>query len=213
MDVSVLEPTPAATPIGSLFGSPSPQVVEVGAELFRDVEVALPPALRTYGGQIRATAVGNSAGRPIVVLGGISGNRFVCRRPDGSTGWWPGLVGHGQALDPALDLIVGIDFAADPTGRGAPSTADQARVLAAALDALGIERVEAIVGASYGGMVALAFAELFPDRTGRSPSSPPVPSRMRRRPPRGSCSAEWWRSGSTAARARKRSPSRAGWPC
>ncbi|HJU66477.1 MAG TPA: alpha/beta fold hydrolase, partial [Gemmatimonadaceae bacterium] len=44
------------------------------------------------------------------------------------------------------------------------STYDQARAIAAVLDRLGVDRAHAIVGASYGGMVALAFAERFPRR-------------------------------------------------
>jgi homoserine O-acetyltransferase len=35
------------------------------------------------------------------------------------------------------------------------------------LDEIGIERVHAVVGASYGGMVALAFGERYPDRVAR----------------------------------------------
>jgi homoserine O-acetyltransferase len=44
------------------------------------------------------------------------------------------------------------------------TTHDQAEALGGVLDTLGIERVRAIVGASYGGMVALAFAERFGER-------------------------------------------------
>jgi homoserine O-acetyltransferase len=46
----------------------------------------------------------------------------------------------------------------------AVDTRDQARALAAVLDHVGVSRVRAVVGASYGGMVALAFAALFPRR-------------------------------------------------
>lgn len=133
----------------------------------RDVEVALPEDLKQFGGATRASATGNPEGPVVVVLGGISGNRFVCRGPDGGQGWWPGLVGPERAIDPARHFIVGLDFAADPTGAAAPTTADQARVLAAALDALGLARADIIIGASYGGMVALALAELAPERVGR----------------------------------------------
>ena len=45
--------------------------------------------------------------------------------------------------------------------------ADQARLLALAMDAAGVERLHGFVGASYGGMVALAFARLFPERVER----------------------------------------------
>jgi len=132
-----------------------------------DVEVALPADLRRFGSTTRATATGNPAGPVIVVLGGISGNRFVARGRDGGNGWWPGLVGAGCAIDPARHLVVGLDFAADTTGAAAPTTADQARVLAAALDALGLGCADAVLGASYGGMVALALADFAPERVGR----------------------------------------------
>jgi homoserine O-acetyltransferase len=102
----------------------------------------------------------------IVVLGGISGNRFVCRTPQ-REGWWPGLVGEGCAIDPAHFRIVGLDFAADATGRTAPSTDDQAMVVCATLDALGASKALAIVGASYGGMVALSVGQHDPDRVER----------------------------------------------
>lgn len=133
----------------------------------RDVEVALPRDLAQFGGTTRATAVGNPAGPVVVMLGGISGNRFVARGRDGGEGWWTGLVGRGCAVDPAKHLVVGLDFAADPSGAAAPTTADQACVLAAALDALGLPKADAIIGASYGGMVALTLAELAPERVGR----------------------------------------------
>lgn len=102
----------------------------------------------------------------VVALGGISGDRFVCRGPDGGPGWWPGLIGKGVAIDPAERSVLGVDYAADACGRTAPTTQDQAAVVLAAMDAAGIEEA-AIVGASYGGMVALAFAELYPHRGAR----------------------------------------------
>jgi homoserine O-acetyltransferase len=162
MELSVLRSPPPvqAPPLFRSSGAAEP----VGAYVRLDVEVTLPVELRHLGKSIRASATGNPAGPVIVVLGGISGNRFVCTGPGGGPGWWPGLVGRGRAVDPARHLVVGLDFAADASGKCAPSTEEQARVLAAALDAVGAARADAIVGASYGGMVALAFAELFPDR-------------------------------------------------
>ena len=47
------------------------------------------------------------------------------------------------------------------------STYDQAELLRRLLDHLGIEKLDAIVGASYGGMVAMAFAERYPARVSR----------------------------------------------
>ena len=44
------------------------------------------------------------------------------------------------------------------------SSYDQASILRHVLDHLGVVELAACIGASYGGMVALAFAERFPDR-------------------------------------------------
>lgn len=154
----------------SVLFAPEAAAVETApanAGTFRDIEVPLPAALRHLGAATRATAVGNPDGPVVVVLGGISGNRFPCRRADCTAGWWPGLTGEGCAVDPARYLVVGLDFAADAGGKAAPTTHEQAQVLCAALDALGLQRADAIVGASYGGMVALAAAQHFPERVGR----------------------------------------------
>jgi homoserine O-acetyltransferase len=130
-------------------------------------EVPVPEALRRFGTSVRASAVGDPQNPPIVVLGGISGDCFPCLRPDGSRGWWSGLTGPGTAIDPARFWVIGMDYAADVTGEAAPTTFDQARVLAAALDAIRITEPVTIVGASYGGMVALALAEAEPERVAK----------------------------------------------
>ena len=130
-------------------------------------EVPVPEALKRFGSSVRASAAGNRQNPPIVVLGGISGDCFPCLRPDGSRGWWSGLTGPGAAIDPARFYVIGVDYAADVTGEAAPTTFDQARVLASALDTIGIAEPVAIVGASYGGMVALAIAEADPERVAK----------------------------------------------
>lgn len=109
----------------------------------------------------------------IVALGGISGTRHVTStEEDTSPGWWQGVVGRCAAIDTTGYRILGLDYRDGGTGAGGypaetVSTYDQAAALAAVLDVLAIQRVHAIVGASYGGMVALAFAERYPMRTGR----------------------------------------------
>ena len=133
-------------------------------ELF---DVPLPADLRQFGESVAASAIGNPGNPAVVVLGGISANCFPCIRPDGRSGWWPGLIGGGCAVDPQHHYVIGVDFAADESGERAPSTLEQARVLAAALDAIGIDQPCTIVGASYGGMVALALAVAEPERVGR----------------------------------------------
>lgn len=130
----------------------------------RDAEIALPPALRRLGGSVHARLTGREEAPLIVALGGISADRFVCDRPDGRGGWWPGMVGPGCAVDPRHHRVLGVDFAADPRGEIAPSTAEQAQVLRAVLDQLAIAKAQAIVAASYGAMVALSFAEQCSER-------------------------------------------------
>ena len=158
MELSVV-PAPVDVERGSARANRCPDVA-----LF---DVPVPADLRQFGTSIRASAVGDPANPPVVVLGGISANCFPCVRPDGASGWWAGLTGSGSAIDPANYYIIGIDFAGDETGKAAPSTYEQARVLAAALDTIGVTRPVTIVGASYGGMVALALAETEPSRVAR----------------------------------------------
>jgi cystathionine gamma-synthase len=111
----------------------------------------------------------------VAVLGGISAGRHVLDN-DRHTSWWPGVVGAGQALDPHEFRLIGIDFLGGRGGSSRPntgeqwpalSTFDQAAALAAVLDHLGVERLHAIVGASFGGMIALAFASRYPQRVER----------------------------------------------
>lgn len=109
-------------------------------------------------------------GAPVVaVLGGISAHRRVVAE-DG--GWWAALCGRGRALDSARFRVLGVDFlggSGESTGpvRNGPrfpsvSSYDQANVLARLVADLGLGPLHAIVGASYGGMVALAVGERHP---------------------------------------------------
>jgi homoserine O-acetyltransferase/O-succinyltransferase len=113
-------------------------------------------------------------GRPrapvVVVLGGISSHRHVtATAADPSPGWWDAQVGADRAIDTNSWRVLGVDYldgGRRPDGRPARvvTTHDQAAALAALLDTLGVERVRAVIGASYGGMVALAFAERYAER-------------------------------------------------
>jgi homoserine O-acetyltransferase/O-succinyltransferase len=109
----------------------------------------------------------------VVTLGGISASRHVTSTiRDTSAGWWQDIVGSGRAIDTTEYRVVSFDYVdGGSTKDGHPaalvSTHDQADALARVLDTLSVHRVHAIVGASYGGMVALAFAERYPERVGR----------------------------------------------
>jgi len=103
------------------------------------------------------------------VQGGISADRDVCGTTEhAAPGWWETMVGSDRAVDLARMRVLAIDWL-DADGLDAPSisSADQADALAALLDALGIVRVEAFIGASYGAMVGLAFAARHAGRLSR----------------------------------------------
>lgn len=127
----------------------------------------LPPALRRFGQTTRFSLTGPAGAPLLVLLGGISANRHPCAVPDGRGGWWAGLAGAGAAADPGDFRILGLDFIADEGGTAAPTPFDQAQVIAAALEAVGAGSVRAVIGASYGGMIALAFAQAFPNQAER----------------------------------------------
>jgi len=109
------------------------------------------------------------AGGPVVaVLGGISASKHVASfAADQRPGWWEDVVGIGRSIDTTRLRVISIDYISNSAEKPPVTTDDQARALAAALDHAGIERVHSIVGASYGGMVALAFAAVFPRRARR----------------------------------------------
>ena len=144
-----------------------------------EVELASLPLYRGGSlGHVRiAWRLAGAAGAPVVAaLGGISAHRRVFDTADPRRAWWPALVGPGLPLDTNRFRVLGIDWLG---GSGASTSAqgcwdgvtpidvrDQARALLAVCDHLGIESLHAFAGASYGGMVGLALAELAPDRIG-----------------------------------------------
>jgi len=146
----------------------------------REGVLSMPGTLRLhFGGQLEDVQVAwrwfGSRGPIVVALGGISAGRHVTG--DAPKGWWGDIVGPGRALDTRRFQVLGFDFlggSGQTTGprRGqndfpSISAFDQVAILTALLDHLGIPKLDAIVGASYGAMVALAFAERVPDRVGR----------------------------------------------
>ncbi|MDQ7019925.1 MAG: homoserine O-succinyltransferase [Robiginitomaculum sp.] len=140
----------------------------------QDVDVFLDhPALQggdtPMGDHIRARLYGKKDAPLIIVLGGISATRFIADEAGQPAGWWPAMVGEGSPIDLRKTQVLGLDFAPQSHGDGsaiALSTQEQASRLRSVLDHLGIETAAAIIGASYGGMVALAFAKDTPARLG-----------------------------------------------
>lgn len=109
----------------------------------------------------------------VAALGGISAHRRVFSGSTPRAGWWDDLVGPARALDARKLRVLGIDYLGGSGESSAPepgspfpslSSFDQAEALRRLLDHLRIERLRAIVGASYGGMVGLAFAQRHRER-------------------------------------------------
>ncbi len=135
-----------------------------------DVTIDIPADFRLQSGERlgQRTLTGRLHGREgaplIVVAGGISAGRFVNRTETNGLGWWSGAVSIRGPIDLSRFQVLAFDYAPEAEqGQSVTiTTHDQARLLALLLDHLEIQRIAAFVGCSYGGMIALAFAELFP---------------------------------------------------
>jgi len=103
---------------------------------------------------------------------------------DAPAPWWDGMIGPGRAIDTRRDFVVCANILGGcygstgplsrPPGRALPyrmafpvvTVGDMVRAQALLLDALGVGRVRAVVGGSLGGMQALAWGAIFPERVG-----------------------------------------------
>ena len=134
------------------------------------------------GGVLRGASLAFERQGPIgapvtVVLGGISAGRHLsAHRGVPGPGWWEGFVGEGLAIDTARYQVLGFDWLGGCGSSTAPGAGesfpfvgaeDQAAALAHLLTELRIERVHALIGSSYGGMVGLQFAARFPQQVAR----------------------------------------------
>jgi homoserine O-acetyltransferase/O-succinyltransferase len=100
----------------------------------------------------------------------------------GKSGWWLNMVGPDKPIDTNKYCVISINVmgscmgssgpaSIDPSTNGAYGMAfpvitigDMVRAQAILLEYLGVETLAAVVGGSMGGMQALAWASLYPDR-------------------------------------------------
>lgn len=118
------------------------------------------------GDVVRGRLYGPDDAPLIIVLGGISATRYIADSPDGDQGWWSRLVRRGGAVDLDHVRVLGLDFAPETGGMDCPetiTTTDQARRFKALIDGHDLGPATAMIGSSYGGMCALAFARDYPD--------------------------------------------------
>ena len=101
-------------------------------------------------------------------------------------GWWDAAVGPGKAIDTNRFFVLCANFLGSCYGSTGPASVDPktgkpygldfpvvtvgdwVRLQAQMLDAMGIERLHAVVGGSLGGQQALEWALAFPQRVARS---------------------------------------------
>ena len=100
---------------------------------------------------------------------------------DPSTGWWEQMIGPGKPLDTTKYLVVCVNSLGSCFGSTGPASIDPesgepygltfpvltlediARAGHEVVQSLGIKQLHAVIGASMGGMTALAYSVLFPD--------------------------------------------------
>ncbi len=122
----------------------------------------------------------------ILVHTGLSASSHAHSQPrNPHKGWWEDFIGPGQALDTDRFHVICTNLLGGCYGSTGPSSTDPStgepyatdfpiitvrdmvRAQLLLLDALGIERLHASVGASLGGMQSLMIAALAPERVGR----------------------------------------------
>ena len=130
----------------------------------------------------------NKAGdNAVLVLHALTGDSHVIgpAGPDHPTpGWWEGLIGTGAPLDDDRYFVLAANVLGGCRGTTGPSsnaadgkpygsrfprltTRDQVSAEAALADLLGITSFAAVVGGSMGGMRALEWGAMYPDRVRR----------------------------------------------
>ena len=121
----------------------------------------------------------------VLVCHALNASHHVAGTYDGdpkSAGWWDNMVGPGKPLDTNRFFVIGVNNLGSCFGSTGPMHANPATgkpygaafplvtvedwVAAQALlaDRLGIARFAAVMGGSLGGMQALAWSIMFPDR-------------------------------------------------
>ena len=125
-----------------------------------------------------AAAPAGSVKGTVLFVHALTGDMRVC----GKNGWWPNIVGPDGAVNPdeyrvlCFNNLGSCYGSSGPTQEGFPphpsdpnrfaplTTWDQAGAILSALEQLKITRIDAVIGGSLGGAIALCLAALSPKR-------------------------------------------------
>ncbi|WP_226699576.1 homoserine O-acetyltransferase MetX [Qipengyuania gaetbuli] len=137
-------------------------------------------AYETYG------TLADDRSNAILICHALTGDQYVASTHPvtGKPGWWERMVGPGKPIDTDRYFVVCANVIGSCMGSSGPASLasdgkpyamrfpvitirDMVRGLVALLDALGIERLHAVVGGSMGGMQALSLAANWPERATR----------------------------------------------
>lgn len=119
-------------------------------------------AFQTYG------ELNEDKSNVVWVCHALTGNQFADQ-------WWSGIVGQGKLFDPTKDYIVAVNALGSCYGTTGPSSPrenqrpllldfpfvsirDQVRILEIVRGELGLNTIQTVVGASFGGQVALEWS-------------------------------------------------------
>ncbi len=150
-----------------------PLPLDSGAEL-APVDIAY----ETYG------TLNADASNAILICHALTGDQYVASKHPltGKDGWWIRMVGPGKPIDTERHFVICANVIGSCLGSSGPATVnpatdrpwgmdfpvltigDMVRAQAMLLDHLGIRRLHAVVGGSMGGMQAVSWAALFPER-------------------------------------------------
>ena len=119
----------------------------------------------------------------IMLFTGLSPSAHAASATDDKRpGWWEDMVGPGRAIDTDDHFLICVNSLGSCFGSTGPASIDPdtgepyrlkfpvlsiediAAGGAAVANALGVERLYSVIGPSMGGVTALAFAMLYPDR-------------------------------------------------
>lgn len=170
LTVHSAEAAPAGDAARRLLSLPGTFAMHLGGEL-RDVQIAY----ETWG------KLAPAKDNVLLLFTGLSPSAHAASSPaDPTPGWWEEMLGPGKPLDTQRFHVVCVNSLGSCFGSTGPSALnpatgkpyalgfptltveDIAAAAHATLQALGIRRVRAVIGASLGGMSALAYALLFP---------------------------------------------------